>query len=148
MAYFPVRAEWDDEESGAHVVAEGATENVGPAGALVHLERLPLVGSRVQLAVLEEDEPHDRVRLSAVAEVLRVERNPVQPLAALQLVNATDEWRGLVWEPASTCGSAITRTSRAMTDMRRVSGQLSVVSCPCAELKPIFARHSFRPHEH
>ncbi|MDT7603554.1 MAG: hypothetical protein QOF61_1551, partial [Acidobacteriota bacterium] len=25
VAYFPVRAEWDDEESGAHVVAEGET---------------------------------------------------------------------------------------------------------------------------
>jgi hypothetical protein len=102
VAYFPVRAEWDDEDSGAHVVSNGATENVGPTGALVHLERLPLVGSRVQLAVLEEEEPHDRVRLSAVAEVLRVERNPVQPLAALQLLNASDEWAGLVWEPAST----------------------------------------------
>jgi PilZ domain len=99
VAYFPVRAEWDDDE-GRHVVAEGETENVGPSGALVHLERLPLVGSRVQLAVLEEEGSTPRIQ--AVAEVLRVERNPVQPLAALQLVNSADEWRGLVWEPAST----------------------------------------------
>ena len=55
VAYFPVRAEWDDEESGEHVVAE----------------------------------------------VLRLERNPAQPLAALQLLGETDEWRGLVWEPAA-----------------------------------------------
>jgi hypothetical protein len=106
VAYFPVRAEWDDEESGAHVVAEGQTENVGPAGALVHLERLPRVGGRVQLAVLEEEEKPDGAaraeRLRTVAEVLRVERNPVQPLAALQLVNASDEWQGLVYAPAST----------------------------------------------
>jgi hypothetical protein len=106
VAYFPVRAEWDDE-TGAHVVAEGETENVGPAGALVHLHRLPSVGSRVQISVLEEDEDRVedaplKVRLQAVAEVLRVERNPVQPLAALQLMNASDEWIGLVWEPAST----------------------------------------------
>ena len=100
VAYFHVRAEWDDEESGAHVVAQGQTENVGPEGALVHLERLPRVGGRVQLAVLEEEQGATRVQ--AVAEVLRVERNPVQPLAALQLVNASDEWRGLVWVPAST----------------------------------------------
>jgi hypothetical protein len=99
VAYFPVRAEWDNE-AGEHVVAEGETENVGPEGALVHLHQLPLVGSRVQLSVMEEDEP--KVRLAAVAEVLRVERNPVQPLAALQLVNADEEWRGLVWQPAST----------------------------------------------
>ena len=104
VAYFPVRAEWDDEESGAHVVAVGQTENVGPAGALVHLERLPRVGGRVNLAVLEEEDAAKAqgVRLQAVVEVLRVERNPIQPLAALQLVNASDEWRGLVWEPAST----------------------------------------------
>ena len=99
VAYFPVRAEWDDE-SGEHVVAVGQTENVGPEGALVHLFQLPRVGSRVQLSVMEEDGP--KVRLAAVAEVLRVERNPVQPLAALQLVNADEEWRGLVWTPAST----------------------------------------------
>ena len=102
FVHITVRAEWDDEKSGEHVVVDGETENVGPSGALVHLERLPLVGSRVQLNVLEEEEPHVRVRLSAVAEVLRVERNPVQPLAALQLLNASDEWVGLVWEPAST----------------------------------------------
>jgi hypothetical protein len=99
VAYFPVRAEWDDE-SGRHVVAEGATENVGPAGALVHLHQLPRVGDRVQLAVLEEDGPE--VRWQAVAEVLRVERNPVQPLAALQLINSDEEWRGRVWKLAST----------------------------------------------
>jgi PilZ domain len=99
VAYFPVRAEWDDE-SGEHITTEGETENVGPEGALVHLHQLPQVGSRVQLAVMEEDEP--KVRLAAVAEVLRVERNPVQPLAALQLVNADEEWRGLIWQPAST----------------------------------------------
>ncbi len=32
---------------------------------------------------------------------LRVERNPGQPLAALELMNASDEWRGLVWEHAA-----------------------------------------------
>lgn len=95
----PVRAEWDDEGSGEHIVVEGETENVGPAGALVHLEHLPSVGSRVQLAVLDENEGSTKIQ--TVAEVLRVERNPVQPLAALQLMNASDEWRGLVWEHAA-----------------------------------------------
>ncbi len=48
-----VRAEWDDLE-GTHVVAEGTTENVGPMGTLVHLpRRLPDVGSRVRLEVLD-----------------------------------------------------------------------------------------------
>ena len=92
-----VRAEWDDAASGEHVVTEGETENIGPAGALVHLPTLPDVGSRVRLIVPDAQ----GTELQAVAEVIRLERNPVQPLAALQLIDATDEWRGLVWEPSA-----------------------------------------------
>jgi PilZ domain len=97
MASLPVRAEWDDEQAG-HIVVEGTTENVGPEGVLIHLQRLlPNVGSRVSLEV-EADEGH---KLQVVTEVLRLERNAAHPLAALQLLDATDEWRGLVWEPAA-----------------------------------------------
>lgn len=97
LASLEVRAEWD-EPSGAHVIAEGTTENVGPEGTLVHLPRhLPNVGSRVRLEVLGETGE----KLQVIAEVLRIERHPGHPLAALQLLGETDEWRGLVWEPAA-----------------------------------------------
>jgi hypothetical protein len=97
LASLEVRAEWDGDD-GTHYVAEGTTENVGPEGALVHLQReLPSVGSRVQLRVLSEEGE----KLSVVTEVLRLERNAAYPLAALQLINGSDEWRGLVWEPAA-----------------------------------------------
>jgi hypothetical protein len=97
LASLLVRAEWDDDE-GRHFVAEGTTENVGPEGALVHLEReLPDVGSRVQLSVLGEQGQ----KLQVVTEVLRLERNAAHPQAALQLLDAVDEWRGLIWEPAA-----------------------------------------------
>lgn len=97
LASLLVRAEWDTEE-GKHIVAEGKTENVGPEGALVHLQReLPEVGSRVQLLVLNEEGQ----KLQVVTEVLRLERNAAYPLAALQLLDATEEWRGLIWEPAA-----------------------------------------------
>jgi hypothetical protein len=97
LASLEVRAEWDGED-GTHYVADGTTENVGPEGALIHLQReLPDVGSRVQLRVLSEDGE----KLSVVTEVLRLERNPGHPLAALQLINGSEEWRGLVWEPAA-----------------------------------------------
>ncbi|MEA2174176.1 MAG: hypothetical protein QOD00_1768 [Blastocatellia bacterium] len=96
LAALPVRAEWTDE-AGEHI-AEGTTENVGPEGALVHLQReLPGVGSRVQLVVHNEGGQ----QLEVVTEVLRLERNAAHPLAALQLLDATEEWRGLVWEPAA-----------------------------------------------
>ena len=96
LVSFEVRAEWD-EPDGAHILSEGTTENVGPEGTLVHLPRkLPDVGSRVRLEVQGEDGK----KLQVVAEVLRVERNASHPLAALQLLGETDEWRGLIWEPA------------------------------------------------
>jgi hypothetical protein len=97
LVTFDVRAEWD-EPDGAHVLSEGTTENVGPEGTLVHLPRkLPNVGSRVRLEVQSEDGK----KLQVVTEVLRIERNPGHPLAALQLLGETDEWRGLIWEPAA-----------------------------------------------
>ncbi|MEP6819143.1 MAG: PilZ domain-containing protein [bacterium] len=97
LVSFEVRAEWD-EPGGTHILSEGTTENVGPEGTLVHLPRkLPDVGSRVRLEVHGEDGN----TLQVVAEVLRIERNPGHPLAALQLLGETDEWRGLIWEPAA-----------------------------------------------
>ncbi|HCX30733.1 MAG TPA: hypothetical protein DHU55_13350, partial [Blastocatellia bacterium] len=97
LVSFEVRAEWDDP-GGLHIVTEGITENVGPDGTLVHLPRtLPEVGSRVRLEVQSEDGK----KLQVIAEVLRIERNPGHPLAALQLLGETDEWKGLIWEPAA-----------------------------------------------
>jgi len=97
LVSFEVRAEWD-EPGGTHILSEGTTENVGPEGTLVHLPRkLPEVGSRVRLEVQGEDGK----KLQVVAEVLRIERNPGHPLAALQLLGETDEWKGLIWEPAA-----------------------------------------------
>ena len=96
VATFPIRAEWDTAD-GAHVVSEGETENVGPEGTLVHFQReLPPVGSTVNLLVLGDDGE----KLRVIAEVLRVERNPAHPQAALQLLGETDEWRGIIWHEA------------------------------------------------
>jgi hypothetical protein len=97
LVAFEVRAEWD-EPGGEHILSEGTTENVGPEGTLVHLPRkLPEVGSRVSLEVQSEDGN----KLQVIAEVLRIERNPGHPLAALQLLGETDEWKGLIWKPAA-----------------------------------------------
>ncbi len=97
LVSFEVRAEWDGP-GGTHILSEGTTENVGPEGTLVHLPRkLPDVGSRVRLEVHGEDGN----TLQVVAEVLRIERNPGHPLAALQLLGETDEWKGLIWAPAA-----------------------------------------------
>jgi hypothetical protein len=97
VAAFPIRAEWDTND-GQHIVAEGETENIGPEGTLVHLQReLPPVGSRVNLLILGEN---DGEKLRVIAEVLRIVRNPAHPQAALHLVGETDEWRGVIWKEA------------------------------------------------
>ena len=97
LASLEVRAEWD-ETDGTHIVTEGTTENIGPEGTLVHLpRRLPQVGGRVSLEVHDPDGK----ALQVVMEVLRIERNPGYPLAALQLLNESDEWKGLIWEPSA-----------------------------------------------
>jgi hypothetical protein len=97
LAALDVRAEWD-ETDGTHIVTEGTTENIGPEGTLVHLpRRLPQVGGRVSLEVHHPDGK----ALLVVTEVLRIERNAGYPLAALQLLDQSDEWKGLIWEPAA-----------------------------------------------
>lgn len=102
LVSFEVRAEWDDPD-GSHIVVQGTTENVGPEGTLVHLPRqLPDVGSTVRLEVAGEDGQ----KLQVIAEVLRIERNAGHPLAALQLLGETNEWKGLIWEPAAPRVSA------------------------------------------
>jgi hypothetical protein len=102
LAALEVRAEWD-ESDGAHIVTEGTTENIGPDGTLVHLpRRLPEVGGRVRLEVQDQEGK----KLLVVTEVLRIERNPGHPLAALQLLDQIDEWRGLIWEPSAPRVSA------------------------------------------
>jgi hypothetical protein len=94
----PVRAEWNEKRTGKRIVTEGVMEVVGPAGALVHLQQLPAVGSRITISVQGARGAH----VTANAEVLRLVRDIQQPLASLSVVNAKRQWRGLVWEPART----------------------------------------------
>ena len=93
---FPIRLEWKDEK-GAEIVEEGLTENIGPTGTLVHLQRkLPTVGSKVSLMVTETAE----TQIQVTAQVLRLERNAAHPQVALQLVGSTRDWEKRVWEYA------------------------------------------------
>jgi hypothetical protein len=94
----PVRAEWNEKRTGKHVVTEGITEIVGPAEALVHLQQLPAVGTRITISIEGAKGAH----VTANAEVLRLVRDIRQPLASLSVVNSKKQWRDVVWEPAAT----------------------------------------------
>jgi hypothetical protein len=101
LVNLPVRAEWDEERTGRHVVVEGTTENIGPTGAMVQLQQLPAVGSHITISIQGAKGPE----VTARAEVLRLVRDVRQPLVSLNVVNATKEWRGHIWEPAGILAS-------------------------------------------
>ena len=92
LANMPVRASWVDSESGEKIVVDGLTENVGENSTLVNLEVLPPVGSEVKLRILEdEDSKHSIIEVQT--EVIRVERDPSKPLAALSVVQNLKKWK-------------------------------------------------------
>ncbi|HEX2641102.1 MAG TPA: hypothetical protein VHL50_11040 [Pyrinomonadaceae bacterium] len=92
----PVQASWVDEESGETIRVEGTTENVGETSTLVNLDVLPPVGSEVQLKILEEDKPI----ISVSTKVIRVERDPSKPLAALSVLENIKKWKSTAMNAA------------------------------------------------
>ena len=89
LANMPVQASWVDSESGKIVKVEGLTENLGENSTLVNLEVLPPVGSQVKLRSMEEDKPIIEVS----TRVIRVERDPSKPLAALTVLENIKKWK-------------------------------------------------------
>lgn len=89
MASLAVQASWVDEVSGNTVFVNGLTENLGEASALVNLDILPPVGSEVKLRVFDEEKTIIEVQTS----VIRVERDPSKPLAALSVLDNFKKWK-------------------------------------------------------
>ena len=89
LANLPVQASWIDEVSGETISVTGLTENIGENSALVNLETLPAVGSRVNLRVFDDE----KTIIEIPTEVIRVERDPSKPLAALSVVDNLKKWK-------------------------------------------------------
>ncbi len=89
MANLRVQASWIDKVTGKTVLVEGTTENVGETSALVNLETLPPVGSEVSLRVIDEE----KTLIEVPTEVIRVERDPSKPLAALFIGENLKNWK-------------------------------------------------------
>lgn len=96
LAHMPVQATWVDEESGKKVKVEGTTENLGENSALVNLEILPPVGCEVKLRIFDED----KAIIDVATEVIRVERDPSKPLAALSILQNLKKWKSTAMEAA------------------------------------------------
>ena len=88
IASMPIKASWIDE-NGETVNVEGLTENVGETSALVNLETLPPVGSEVRLKILEEN----KTIIEVTTQVIRVERDPSKPMAALTILENMKKWK-------------------------------------------------------
>ena len=88
IASMPVKASWIDP-NGETVSVEGLTENVGESSALVNLETLPPVGSEVRLKILEEN----KTIIEVSTRVIRVERDPSKPMAALSVLENVKKWK-------------------------------------------------------
>ena len=87
-ASMPIQASWIDAETGERIKVEGLTENVGENSALVNLETLPPVGSEVRLRILEEG----KSIIEVTTQVIRVERDPSKPMAALSVLQNLKKW--------------------------------------------------------
>jgi len=89
IASMPIRASWVDAASGETINVEGLTENIGETSALVNLDTLPPVGSEVRLRLLEEN----KTIVEVSANVIRVERDPSKPMAALSISEGLKKWK-------------------------------------------------------
>lgn len=89
MANLTVQASWTDLESGNTISVNGFTENIGEASALVNLETLPPVGSAVKLRIFDEE----KTIIEVPTQVIRVERDPSKPLAALSVLDNLKKWK-------------------------------------------------------
>ena len=89
MASLTVQASWVDAETGKTVSVNGMTENLGETSALVNLEILPPVGSEVKLKIFDEE----KTLIEVPTQVIRVERDPSKPLAALSILENLKKWK-------------------------------------------------------
>ena len=96
MANLQVQASWIDKVTGKTVLVEGLTENIGETSALVNLNTLPPVGSEVNLRIIDEE----KTLIEVPTEVIRVERDPSKPLAALSVGENLKKWKTTVMTAA------------------------------------------------
>ena len=96
LAILPIEAEWTDSRGRKKTKAVGITQNVGPSTALVNMQPLPQVGDEIKLKVTFEG----KTLIETRAEVIRIQRDLVMPLAALSIVEEDSKWEADVWSAA------------------------------------------------
>jgi len=96
QARLQAQVTWVDEDSNEKISILGTTENEGETNALINLNVLPKVGSDVKLRLYDDEK-----RLIEVpAKVIRVERDPGKPQAALSILKNINKWKDEVLSAA------------------------------------------------
>ncbi len=88
-ANLKAQVSWIDSRTGKKISIVGVTEHIGESGALVNVEVLPEVGSKVKLRLFDED----KKIIETLTTVIRVERDPARPLAALSVIKNIKKWK-------------------------------------------------------
>lgn len=89
QARLQAQLSWVDEDTEEKVSVRGITENVGESNALINVNVLPKVGSDVKLRLFDENKP----LIEVAAKVIRVERDPSKPQAALSVAKNIKKWK-------------------------------------------------------
>lgn len=89
VARLQAQISWNDDTSDEKVTVQGTTENLGETSALVNMDILPSVGSDVRLRLIDENE----TIIDVLARVIRVERDPAKPQAALSIAKNMRKWK-------------------------------------------------------
>lgn len=95
LVQMPVEATWTNAQ-GETVSVAGMTENVGTSSVLINFDNLPPVGGEIHLRMLDDS----ATLLEVEASVIRVERDPSKPLAALNVLDHQEEWQERVFTTA------------------------------------------------
>ena len=91
-AKLSVQASWIDRDNGNVVFVNGFTENLGETSLSVNLDVLPPVGSEVNIRLMNED----KFIFETKTRVIRLERDPSKPLAALSVTGNRKKWQEVV----------------------------------------------------
>ena len=96
LVQMPVHGIWTNQHTGETIELDGMTENVGTNSLLVNFDNLPPVGGQVNLTIKDDGNE----LMTVETKVIRVERDPGKPLAALNVLEHTDEWQERVFTAA------------------------------------------------
>ena len=89
FARLDAKVSWKDDSLGESLTVYGSTENLSGNSVLVGVEVLPPVGQTVSITLFDSK----KELITTPAQVIRVERDPAKPKAALAIGKDVTQWQ-------------------------------------------------------